>query len=92
MSAHLFKLASDFVRQASDVGAFVDEYIAAWKSERDAGLLAEDEADLGEALSTIFCMADMFNPLPDRQEYEFDELRLREEIARTLQAVAIARS
>lgn len=51
-----------------------------WKAERDNNLLGKDEDNLSELLSSVFCVADMYNPDNDREEYEFDDEQLRKEI------------
>ncbi len=79
---------ADFAAQFSDgkVSAVTlsDEYIERWKKERDQGRLLQDPAAVSEALSTIFCFADLYNPEPDREEYEFDEERLCREVKSVL--------
>ncbi|MEI8634959.1 colicin immunity domain-containing protein [Vibrio sp. PP-XX7] len=35
----------------------------------------DTEDNLNECLSSIFCLADLFNPDADREEYEFDDVR-----------------
>lgn len=63
---------------------FVDAYIDNWRKERDSDELLKDDAVTSEKLSSLFCIADLFNPEEDREEYEFDETRLRLEMKKIL--------
>jgi Bacterial self-protective colicin-like immunity len=80
MSTQLTVLAKEFVDGRLTGLAFVDDFIRLWKQERDDGRLLRDPPEISEALSSIFCFADLYNPEPDRDEYEFDENKLREAV------------
>lgn len=82
MSQRLFALASDFVNNSLSPEYFVEEFIGGWRAERDSGHAALDSPELSERLSSIFCIADLFNPEENRKDYEFDEDRLRIEVAK----------
>lgn len=84
MSERLMGLVQAFLAGKSDAEVFVDSFIALWKQERDSGELHADSSQVSEALSSIFCLADMFNPDPERDEYELDESQLRIEIGKLL--------
>jgi Bacterial self-protective colicin-like immunity len=43
-----------------------------------------ESTSLYESLSTIFCLPDLYNPEPEREEYEVDESRLRFEVRKAL--------
>lgn len=88
MSKKLFALVDEFLSKKSDPQAFVDTFMRAWKTERDNGTALDDHPRLSEALSSVFAMADMYNPEADRASYEFDEARLRREIAALRQRLA----
>jgi hypothetical protein len=88
MSEALLIFARRFVRGDLDAPSFTDAYIQQWKVERDSGLLISDDAQVSEALSSIFCLADLFNPDHDRAQYEFDEVRLRSKVAKNLRDIA----
>ena len=85
MSQALLTLAKEFVSGALAPDAFVEQFANGWREERDAGLLVKDDDALSETLSTIFCFADLYNPEEDREEYEYDERRLRAEVEKVLQ-------
>jgi hypothetical protein len=84
MSHDLTDLARKFAAGNVSAVDFANDYISRWKSERDDGRLLQDPPEVSEALSSIFCLADLYNPEPDREEYEFDEERLRQEIKMVL--------
>ncbi|MBT0624930.1 colicin immunity protein [Pseudomonas fluorescens] len=84
MSKNLIEFAKHFVNSAIDADTFAASYMTMWKGERDAGLLTTDGEKVDEASSTIFSLADCYNPESDRDEYELDELQLREKIRNTL--------
>ncbi|WP_436877095.1 colicin immunity domain-containing protein [Siccibacter turicensis] len=50
--------------------------------ERNNSLLEKDEVNLNQLLSSAFCVADMYNPDGDREHYEFDGGKLRNEISK----------
>ena len=84
MSKDLIELAKRFVSNDLSADRFSDEFIECWKRERDDGRLLQDPPTESEMLSSIFCLADLYNPQPDREEYEFDERKLRTEVATLL--------
>ena len=85
MSKKLTDFAKQFVESSIDANKFAEPYILMWKEERDTGKLPIDGKDVDEAASTIFCLADCYNPKPDRDDYEFDENGLRKEVKATLE-------
>jgi FMN-dependent NADH-azoreductase len=84
MSDKLLIFAKTFLRAESNAETFVDEFISQWKQERDNETSLSDDPQTSEALSSIFCLADMFNPNDDRESYEFDETKLRSEMEKVL--------
>lgn len=84
MTKKLLNFAKDFIKSKSDPAIFSQEFISQWKKERDSGAALSDEPDMSEALSSIFCFVDMFSPDEDRESYEFDEPKLRNEIEKLL--------
>ncbi len=70
-----------FLSRATPVELFVDEYIDGWRRERDSEDLLKDDPQTSELLSSSFCVVDLYNPSNDRMEHEFDEQRLRLELA-----------
>jgi len=85
MSQKLIAFAKSFIDGDLSAEDFADPYIEMWKTEGRNNLLTIDGRDVDEASSTIFCLADCFNPEPDREEYEFNEIRLRKEVKATLE-------
>jgi hypothetical protein len=89
MSKELLSFVSNYVESKEDPERFVDLYIRSWSEERDNGLLAADSPEISEALSTIFCLADMYNPDQDRAEYELDDNGLRAAVMNVLQKIRL---
>lgn len=77
MSITVLALAKSFSTERLTAEEFSNSYMELWKFERDSNLLQEDADNLNECLSSIFCLADLFNPEADREEYELDEDQLR---------------
>jgi hypothetical protein len=84
MSTQLLDFARRFALSEFSADEFADSFIERWKEERDSPGAPTDSDELSERLSTIFCLADLYNPGPDRKEYELDDLRLRTEVRRIL--------
>ncbi|OWS74096.1 MULTISPECIES: colicin immunity domain-containing protein [Pantoea] len=86
MSQSLKSYIDSFISRDITAGCFVDTYMIKWKTERDNELLAQDDDNLSELLSSVFCIADMYNPDNDREEYEFNENQLWYEINKLIAA------
>jgi Bacterial self-protective colicin-like immunity len=84
MSEQLPGSAIRFTDNKVSAADFSDEFIRQWKQERDDGKLQGDSAEVSEALSSIFCFADLYGPGPGRDDYELDEARLRDEVSKAL--------
>lgn len=84
MSKDLADLATQFAGEKLSAERFSAEFVERWKQERDDGRLLQDPPNESEVLSSIFCLADLYNPDPDREDYEFDERKLRLEVKRLL--------
>lgn len=80
MSKKLQSLIDDLSNQKISEIEFVERYQSAWRAERDSGAMLEYGERLSEVFSTIFCLADLFNPEDDRLEYEYGEEELRRKI------------
>lgn len=80
MSQSLKNYIDSFISKDINADYFADAYMMKWKIERDSNLLVQDDDNLSELLSSVFCIADMYNPDDDREEYEFNEEQLRHEI------------
>jgi hypothetical protein len=85
VSRQLLDFAVAFSRSTISAGDFAGAYIEKWKQERDAGSVNSDPDDLNECLSTIFCLADLYNPEDDRDEYELNEHELRQKVQETIE-------
>jgi len=84
MSEQLLTLAKEFLRMKSNPEIFIDEFITKWKQERDNGLSLSDPPQMSAALSSVFCLTDMFSADEARESYELDELKLRLEMEKLL--------
>lgn len=84
MSLHLKNYIDLFLDKKITAREFTDEYISKWRQERNAHLLGKDDDKLSELLSSTFCLADMYNPDEDREEYELDENKLRDELGKLM--------
>ena len=87
MSLTLLKFAKSFLSERLTAEVFSEAYIELWRIERDSDILLRDPPALSECLSSIFCAADMYYPAESREEHQFDEGRLRAEVARWVQMV-----
>lgn len=85
MSMVLSKFAESFVNERLTADIFADAYMELWKIERDLGLVAQDTGMLSQVNSTIFLMADLYNPESERDDYEFDEEELRLNVKQELE-------
>lgn len=85
MSLALISFAKQFAGGDISAEAFADPYIAKWSDERDANKLKDDTDNVSECASSIFILADCYNPDPDRRESELDEEGLRKEVKATLE-------
>jgi hypothetical protein len=84
MSKTILDFAKSFVAGRLSVSEFANSYMELWKIERDNNILQYDHDRLSECLSTIFCLADLYNQENDRESYELDESQLRTEIEKQL--------
>lgn len=84
MSEILLDMAIQFAEEGLDADCFVIQFQGKWKGERDEGGLLNDSPILSECLSSIFCLADQYNPDSDRSEYEFDCHQLKDRVATLL--------
>ncbi|MEB8292135.1 colicin immunity domain-containing protein [Klebsiella michiganensis] len=80
MSYLLIEFARSFGSGRLSAVAFADAYMELWRIERDSKNILNYDENVSECLSSIFCVADMYNPDDDRDQYEFDEEELRKEI------------
>jgi hypothetical protein len=80
MSSHLYEFAKQFAMKLVSADDFADEFTRRWKEERDALKLTEDPAEMSERLSSVFCLADLYNPDSNRKDYELDEIQLRDKV------------
>lgn len=80
----LIELAKQLVSSEITAAYYELEYLAIWREEGKAGLLAQDPKTLGECASTLFILADCYNPDPDRHDSELDEEGLKQEVEATL--------
>lgn len=84
MSMELLESVRQFVDGNVSAEIFADSFMERWKRERDTGITFKDCDRLSECLSTVFCLADLYNPASGRATYELDDARLREEIGKCI--------
>ena len=84
MSTQLYEFAKRFAAGAVATKEFADPFMDRWKRERDTSTCLGDSDDVSECLSSIFCLADLYNPMADRKEYELDEDGLRRAVSEIL--------
>ena len=85
MSLELIDLAKKLLNGEIASQRFSDEYIKTWNNELDTNILKDDADNLSECASTIFILADSFNPESDRSEGELDENGFKAEVKATLE-------
>ena len=88
MSKKLLEYVDRFLRGDIPLNEFVDNYVDDWRAERDSDDLLADDPITSEKLSSIFCIVDLYNPDDDREEYELNETRLREEVQKVFEGIS----
>lgn len=89
MSVTILEFARSFVEGRLSADDFAKSYIELWKIERDKNLLQQDEDNLSECLSSIFCLADLYNPDSDRDDYELDGEQLRAGVGELIEKISL---
>lgn len=84
MSLIILEFVRSFVDERITPQVFSEAYIELYRIERDNNLLLKEETDVSECLSSIFCLADLYNPDADKEEYELDDKKLLELVAEEL--------
>jgi len=85
MSEKLLASAKTYLNSEFNSELFVSDFIEQWKRERDSGESRLDSPKVSEVLSSIFCLTDLFNPDDDRESYELDEDKLRNELRKLME-------
>jgi hypothetical protein len=80
MSQSLLEFAKQFARGRLRADDFTAAFMERWKQERDSRAACNDPPYVSECLSTVFCLADLYNSDNDREPYELDEAALRERV------------
>lgn len=80
MSNLILDFARSFTDERLSASAFAKAYIELWRIERDKKSILNYDEKLSECLSTIFCLADLYNPDIDRDDYELDDEQLRSKV------------
>lgn len=75
-------VVKDFLNDSIDCSAFCDQYAQRWKNERDSGDLLKDDSSTSDALASIFCLIDLFNPSDSWDDYELNEEGFRLEVSK----------
>ncbi|MBA4823311.1 colicin immunity domain-containing protein [Pantoea ananatis] len=84
MNYLLLDFSKSFVDGRLSADVFSEAYIELWRIERDNKNILNYDVKISENLSSIFCLADMYNPDDDREDYEFSEEQLRDEIRKLI--------
>ncbi len=87
MSITLFEFSKSFVNGRLSADDFANAYMELWKIERDNNILDNDDVRISECLSSIFCLADLYNPKSSRKEYELDAYKLKTEVTELIHKV-----
>ena len=80
MSLLLLEFSKSFISGRIDVHTFVNGYMELWRIERDTNILLNDSDRLSEILSSVFCIADLYNSEFDKEYYELGSNELYENI------------
>jgi len=80
MSNLILDFAKSFTDERLSASAFAEAYIELWRIERDKKSILNYDEKLSECLSSIFCLADLYNPDIDRDDYELDDEQLRSKV------------
>lgn len=80
MSLLLLEFSKSFISGRIDVHTFVNGYMELWRIERDTNILLNDSGRLSEILSSVFCIADLYNSESDKEYYELGSNELYENI------------
>ncbi|MBD2816889.1 colicin immunity protein, partial [Xenorhabdus sp. Flor] len=74
MSLLLIEFAKSFIQGKISAQVFADAYIELWHIEGVNGNIPKYDYEIGGYLSSIFCLADMYNPEQnDRLSYELND-------------------
>nr|WP_314263752.1 colicin immunity domain-containing protein [uncultured Moellerella sp.] len=73
MSFILLEFTKSYIKGRVKPDIFTEAYIELYRIERDHNFLIKDNAKLNECLSSIFCIADLYNPELDKEEYELND-------------------
>ncbi|NBM96098.1 colicin immunity protein [Proteus penneri] len=76
MSFMLLAFTKSYAEGRIKPETFSEAYIELYRLERDYDLLLKDNNKLSECLSSIFCIADLYNPNLDKEEYELNDEEL----------------
>ncbi|MBT0720773.1 colicin immunity protein [Tatumella sp. TA1] len=80
MSNLILDFAKSFTEERLSANAFAEAYIELWRIERDNKNILNYEERVSECLSSIFCLADLYNPDSDKDDYELNDEQLRDKI------------
>ncbi len=77
MSMEMIDIAKKLLASSIDGKTFSEEFFKTWRSERDSGVLAQDDASLGRCLSLMFGLADSFTEGKKERPSELTEGELK---------------
>ena len=84
MSVVLIALAKTFVEGRRSSEEFAEQYFDIWRQERNSGKSREDDDVLAECVSNLFCLADCFKAAPKLNDFDLNEIELRQKVEETL--------
>lgn len=84
MSMAMIDLAKKLINSSISGKDFTDQFFKIWRSERDSGVLGQDDKFLGRCLSLMFGLADSFTEGQKDRPEELTESELRQEVNKLL--------
>ncbi|MDF7670428.1 colicin immunity domain-containing protein [Orbaceae bacterium ESL0721] len=87
MSLITLEFIKSFVNGRITSTVFTEAYMELYRIERDNNILIKEDKRVGQCLSTIFCLADLYNPSLNRADYELDDDQLIEQVKNELNQI-----
>ena len=84
MSTTILEFARSFVKGRIGAEEFVNCYQELWEIERDNKRSLDDFDGLSECLSSMFCLADLYNSKVNKEKYELDGDQLKNKIVEVM--------
>ena len=84
MTYTILEFVNSFVNSRLSADDFANAYLELWRIEREREVWKHKEYDLGGVLASIFCVADLYNPDDDKEDYEFNDDQLKHKVIELL--------